>query len=1129
MLLALVVTVLASAAPAGEDSRLEDGYALTLSGGVSLGSYEAGLNWALVRVLRNRRNAMLLQRRPRLVAVTGASAGSINALLVAALYCETEESAARSSIDDNLLRSAWLHVGLDSLLPEDPRAYRPDDAVLASAALEPVVVDVRRALLEGGLTFRPGCKLPLGLTVTRVEPLVQNEGGLRVTSQRAVLPLLFDIDDQGKVRFERQPLLHSSDSSESRLALADVAEMGRVGVDPEVVLQSLLASSAFPLAFRPRILCECATECGADPESQDGTCPGPQGAPLTGLSCHAHSAAQGGRALKICKRRFVDGGVFDNAPVGLALEQSEAFFRSGTLKPLTALFVDPDIRRLQAVSRAEKVDRSLRGIGAIGTFLGDLVTTARNRELSRAAQAGRWNRTTRRLLLLSSGQVREYLALIGELVDLDGPPPSTALPPGFHGNKDERTRIARTLQSCLLRLAPRPLDASSEALGRQCAGFLRGDAVKDPLDSDPALKARAAEPLSDAEIADLADVVTRTFGNARSPARQSSERKMHDPSTTTKGRVELGRALADTLDLVSLFQIFLAEQLGGMSHGELPESRLLRVREEVLDFLTQGEHLGASAARLAASQLDDALAQMSARSGPGTIPAQAREVLDDVRGEPPGTPFPVSRILPLLSALDALPASAMDASLLHAWQRLDRLIQLRPRLQGLAADTLQVAERARSLAPEGTPERTLALSTRFSPLAGAQLANFAGFLDEPLREFDYYAGVYDGLHASSVFVCREQDPDDTTRAAPVRQPNSWELDLSRVETQRCVGEAMGQLAQQLGVRTSQKASTLVGWLARAELGAWIGSSSQAEKELARPEWSWLGPPGDPHALGSLGIVGYVLLSQKSPCTEHDREALCISDVTFEEFLSALRDSGYKAQSRFMRLAVEDPRQFWRETVQRGLDRAATIELTSTSASDAAQRKEVLFALSAGEVWTRGDVNTTAVRFALDPSTIPSVPLASGPEWAIWAAHAIPYRAALDVARGGLALSWIEPALRLGPRFSVLSTLQLVDIEFGQRTSTTFGLRPALHLGGLTVNAGPRLAVHWNGGTDWGGEVGVSLLQDRLGVSVGVRKLSGLNDVFVALTASDVNGMIYWLTPWAPRKAVDVTDPVRPPP
>ena len=105
----------------------------------------------------------------------------------------------------------------------------------------------------------------------------------------------------------------------------------------------------------------------------------------------------------------------------------------------------------------------------------------------------------------------------------------------------------------------------------------------------------------------------------------------------------------------------------------------------------------------------------------------------------------------------------------------------------------------------------------------------------------------------------------------------------------------------------------------------------------------------------------------------------------------------------------------------------------------------------------------------------------------------------------------------------------MDIEFGQRTSSTIGIRPALHLGGLTLNAGPRFAVHWNGGTDWGGEVGVSMLQDRLGVSVGVRQLSGFNDLFIALTVSDLNGMLYWLTPWAERKPLDVTDPVRPPP
>ena len=176
MVLSVALALLTTAAPDPADTRLDDGYALTLSGGVSLGSYEAGLNWALVRVFQAGMGEMLIRRRPRLVGVTGASAGSINALLVAALYCETEESAARSSIDDNLLRSAWLEVGLDSLLPGDPRSYLPDDAVLASAALMPVVDQVRHALIQGGMAFRPRCRLPVGLTVTRVSPARAGRG-----------------------------------------------------------------------------------------------------------------------------------------------------------------------------------------------------------------------------------------------------------------------------------------------------------------------------------------------------------------------------------------------------------------------------------------------------------------------------------------------------------------------------------------------------------------------------------------------------------------------------------------------------------------------------------------------------------------------------------------------------------------------------------------------------------------------------------------------------------------------------------------------------------------------------------------------------------------------------------------
>ena len=53
--------------------------AITISGGVSLGSYEAGLTWGFIRYLRASDAA------PDLAAVTGASAGAANALMAAAM------------------------------------------------------------------------------------------------------------------------------------------------------------------------------------------------------------------------------------------------------------------------------------------------------------------------------------------------------------------------------------------------------------------------------------------------------------------------------------------------------------------------------------------------------------------------------------------------------------------------------------------------------------------------------------------------------------------------------------------------------------------------------------------------------------------------------------------------------------------------------------------------------------------------------------------------------------------------------------------------------------------------------------------------------------------------------------
>ncbi len=329
------------------------------------------------------------------------------------------------------------------------------------------------------MAFRPRCRLPIGLTVTRVSPLEQDVGGLHVTSQRAVLPLLFDVDAAGKVRFERQPLPSAVDAAESRLALADIAEMGKVGVHPEVVLQSLLASAAFPVAFRPRVLCECAADCGPDPEARrrrlPGTAghsahravvPGALGGPGRATAEDLPAPLRGRRRLRQRPGGARAGAVRGVLPPGRAQAADRACSSTRTTAGSS--------RR----SGRRSADRSLRGAGALLTFAGDLVQTARNRELSRAAQAGRWNLTTRRLLLTSSGQ---HPRLRPAPRRAPGPGRPAAQPGASSGApRDPRRAGPARPHPAELPGAARPPAARRRRprrWRRQCAGFVRGDAV----------------------------------------------------------------------------------------------------------------------------------------------------------------------------------------------------------------------------------------------------------------------------------------------------------------------------------------------------------------------------------------------------------------------------------------------------------------------------------------------------------------------------------------------------------------------------------------------------------------------------------------------------------------------------
>ncbi len=212
-LLALIVAAAGSPPAAGETTP----FSLTLQGAASLGTYEAAVNWTLIRLIRSDRldEDTHRGRRPRLEALSGSSAGSVNALLAAALWCEADDEVDNLSVDRNLLRDAWLAIGLDELLPGDPALYTPSDGLLAASAFTPVVDSVQSRVFSGkGIRFKPGCRVPVGFTMTRVVPQLRTVSGLRVKSQQTVVPLIFEVDYKkmvGKGETTKDVLLQEGD------------------------------------------------------------------------------------------------------------------------------------------------------------------------------------------------------------------------------------------------------------------------------------------------------------------------------------------------------------------------------------------------------------------------------------------------------------------------------------------------------------------------------------------------------------------------------------------------------------------------------------------------------------------------------------------------------------------------------------------------------------------------------------------------------------------------------------------------------------------------------------------------------------------------------------------------------
>ncbi len=323
---------------------------LTVSGGVSLGSFEAGYLYYLFETLKL--NPGLAE--PRIF--TGASAGSANALLSLLASCSGPDPRP----DRSLLYQTWIPVGLKQLFSSQHVTQR---SLFSQRALRELLEQIGKVWNEG---LPISCDATLGMSTTRVTAaridLVKDRVSLARTEAKFVVHV--------RGRGPGKPPLVTNYVGERELMLRPLLPVeADGGIGFHSIKQVLLASSAFPLAFEPVPIPHCTA------------------LPDSGRTCTPERAVTS---------LFVDGGVFDNQPLRLAVQLAQqGLTGSGRDRrfaevPTAAdtmlrgdvlfVYVDPAVEVLPSVEAAETPSEDST-ISYLLRLFEQLVESSRSKEL----------------------------------------------------------------------------------------------------------------------------------------------------------------------------------------------------------------------------------------------------------------------------------------------------------------------------------------------------------------------------------------------------------------------------------------------------------------------------------------------------------------------------------------------------------------------------------------------------------------------------------------------------------------------------------------------------------------------------------------------------------------------------
>ncbi len=254
---------------------------ITISGGVSLGAYEAGLVYYTVEGMRLNPSAAT----PRIV--TGASAGSVNGFMTILQSC----GAAVPDPSASLLWNAWIPLGLEKL---HVKGQAGKTSAFSRAAFDAPLDSIVRAWKAG---LPESCDAVFALSVTRLVPRVVTTEGERLRLPR--VEEHFQVRVQGRGAGKPPRLTNYVDPTWPGEQALLPEKNGEVVF--ERLVDALFASTAFPGAFPPQSVQHCVVRGGG-----------------AKVRCPVDEARAD---------LFVDGGVFDNTPVRLATRLAAAGLR----------------------------------------------------------------------------------------------------------------------------------------------------------------------------------------------------------------------------------------------------------------------------------------------------------------------------------------------------------------------------------------------------------------------------------------------------------------------------------------------------------------------------------------------------------------------------------------------------------------------------------------------------------------------------------------------------------------------------------------------------------------------------------------------------------------------------------